>query len=580
VSTSQRPALIAGSSVLLARLLAALRPGVRCEGGVEGLVADELWLVSEGIDAAPRRGRRVDAADARALLEALPALGASELNCVWPDHSADPVLERDVVERCTALGVRWRIVHSPPVVDEQPGASGVLHLLAALDSVRREIEARMPDYFREQPLRCLAPAGVCVDVVRAEAAARRLLRLAARPDTAGRVHHVAASVPIPFASLCEDVGRAYDLELVATDDPRSLNPVDRLFHARLNGFNDLLAGAAERGSCEGDRTLDGGERLALFRSVRRAQEAAARTERTRLRALPRAMKRRSADCAGEPVIYYTAGEGDPPLVVVNALGQGLGFWHRLLDRLARRRRVVIWEPRGVRPSPGASALADQVDDLDAVLSRERITTCDLLCWCTGPRVAVELVRRRPAAVSAMVFLNGSFKQLGVVDGLDTRYEHNVESMLRAVERHPRMAKRLMEVFGSGLSEAEPGPDGVLAMADPALEAERRRPFRTDAALLSYARQMLAFWAHDTMADAPRVRTPVLFVGCENDEVASTARLRGAARHFPTARYAEIAGATHYCLYDRPDLLGGLIEAFLHDPDLACEIDGEVSWPER
>jgi hypothetical protein len=49
----------------------------------------------------------------------------------------------------------------------------------------------------------------------------------------------------------------------------------------------------------------------------------------------------------------------------------------------------------------------------------------------------------------------------------------------------------------------------------------------------------------------------------------------AAERYPTARYIQLQGASHYCIYDRPDLITELIERFFQDPDALNGIDGEA-----
>ena len=58
--------------------------------------------------------------------------------------------------------------------------------------------------------------------------------------------------------------------------------------------------------------------------------------------------------------------------------------------------------------------------------------------------------------------------------------------------------------------------------------------------------------------------PVLLIGTEYDQVATPEASAAAATWFPDARYVHIRGATHYCLYDRPEFVAGLLEAFFAD----------------
>jgi len=40
----------------------------------------------------------------------------------------------------------------------------------------------------------------------------------------------------------------------------------------------------------------------------------------------------------------------------------------------------------------------------------------------------------------------------------------------------------------------------------------------------------------------------------------------AAELFPNARHVHVRGATHYCLYDRAEFVGGLLKTFFENPN--------------
>src|SRR5439155_8305465 len=120
--------------------------------------------------------------------------------------------------------------------------------------------------------------------------------------------------------------------------------------------------------------------------------------RRRADALPDMLERRGVDLGGVRLGYAAAGSGSPPLVVLNALGQGLGYWYPLMDRLVRPHRILIWETRADTATGTFCTLADHVEDVAAVLRQEDVAECHLLGWCTGAKVAIEFYRRFPAAV--------------------------------------------------------------------------------------------------------------------------------------------------------------------------------------
>lgn len=266
----------------------------------------------------------------------------------------------------------------------------------------------------------------------------------------------------------------------------------------------------------------------------------------------RALEETAIEVGSSALTYYRGGSHGAPLVLLNALGQALEPWFRLIDRLLPR-RVVISELRPTDAPQRPLTLDDQVDHLEAVLDHAKIRACHLVGWCTGPKVALACYLRRPGSVLSMVFLNAAFKHATRPPELDTPYERNLELVCRAVDQRPETAARLTKIF-------EPGVFGGSRSGG--LEDAVRKRFVTDAALVTYAREHLDFWARDATADAANVRIPMLFVSAEHDEIVSPASVRVAAERFPTARYTEVAGGTHYALYEDADRVARLIEDFV------------------
>lgn len=266
-----------------------------------------------------------------------------------------------------------------------------------------------------------------------------------------------------------------------------------------------------------------------------------------------------------PLTYLRSGWLGPPLVLLNALGQGIAPWSRLLAELSPR-RVLIWEMRRQDTLQRPFQLDRHAEDLTAIRHHESVDTCHLVGWCTGPKVALRhCLLGGGSGVRSMVFLNGAFKHPGRSPDLDTTYERNLESVCRAVDRRPLAAARLMHMLGSDDGRSIAGGDGGVgdapAPVPAALMAAVRKPFANEMTFINYARQHLDFWCCDPLPAAAGLDIPMLFVGCENDAIVSAAGVRLAAAGVPAASYAEIAGGTHHALFERSAAVGDLIESF-------------------
>ncbi|MER6414487.1 alpha/beta fold hydrolase [Streptomyces humidus] len=296
------------------------------------------------------------------------------------------------------------------------------------------------------------------------------------------------------------------------------------------------------------------------------------------------LRRRVVDVAGRPLVLFEGGDGEgPPLLVLNALGQGPGFLTRLCAHLVPYHRVVTWQVRGTEREDPAWGTRRQLDDVDAVLEAVGAERAHLLGWCTGAKIATAFQQHSPRAVASLVFLNATFRQNGRWDGMDTKYESDLAAVCRALDRRPDRATRMLDLLAPGAAGGKGStgaPDaGVLGVLSRALTDEVRRPFRDAEVLVRYARQLVDLWRLDSAAQAPRVAVPTLFVCSEFDGISSPARAREAARCFPHARYAELAVAGHYAPHDRPALVAELITEFVRAPREVADLVryAEITW---
>jgi pimeloyl-ACP methyl ester carboxylesterase len=386
-----------------------------------------------------------------------------------------------------------------------------------LDELAAELEERLPGYLRRQPLRFWAGDA-----------------------RAGECARVACAWELPFSRVT---------------DEQALTAVDRHLRRRLAAVDPQAQLPAEPA-------------LLAFRQRRAAERAAARA---RVAALARALD----GCAATPRLRYTGAgaaalQGEPPLVLVNALGQPQAAWLPLVERLARRHRVVVWEMRAEAGDGLPVTFAEHAEDLRAILDAERAATCHLVGWCTGARLAVRFARAHPGRVRTLAMLGGSFKHPGRARALDTRYEQHLEAMLRAIADQPALAERLRGVLAASAAgpvdldrlDAAALAERALTSTPAALEGAARHPFRDAAALVTYARQHLELWSYDELSTAGALAVPVLGLSGEHDQIVAPAALRAALAHFASAHFELIEGATHYALHERAGWLAERLENWI------------------
>ena len=370
-----------------------------------------------------------------------------------------PISAHELMQRCKTHHVSCRVFQTSLVVGsghpalEQAGI--VSQFVSGLHSFKSEIEERSPQYFDFKTLRFYAPANAAVNLVPATRVADLLLSISRKETTTDASFLIISHDNTDVSDLCEHLGVAYGLGLLSVDDFASLNAIDHAFHERLAGLEECFAredvklpnaqASADDSSLE-DAAFDEDGQIEIFTLLRRDQDEFLAARRARAAELPSRLSHKTVTAHGSDLNYYVGGSRGDAVVVLNALGQGLEYWYRLLDNLIESHRIIIWEPRGTTAPPPPFGLAEQVDDLDAVLQREGVENAHLIGWCTGPKVAIDFYPRRPTAVRSMVFLNSTFKCDGSPEELNSPYEQNVESLLRMLVKKPAMATTVKKTF--------------------------------------------------------------------------------------------------------------------------------------
>jgi len=101
---------------------------------------------------------------------------------------------------------------------------------------------------------------------------------------------------------------------------------------------------------------------------------------------------------------HAAGTG-PPLALVHGVGTSRAIWRRVVDDLARTRRVLTVDVPGFGTSAAVGAgfeLAAVADELTAALERAAGGPFDLVGHSLGGALATTLAARHPPAVSRLV----------------------------------------------------------------------------------------------------------------------------------------------------------------------------------
>ncbi len=483
-------------------------------------------------------------------------------------------------------GRSFRIYRLPLLADSSVDADNPWRqFVHGMRRFRQEIEDRIPGYFSVNSLRLTLPEEGTLSLARIDDVVAVLQELSTAGGPVGHYFHVNPNQPLHLRDCYQALAESSGVRLQIVRDGEQANIVDKLFGLKIAPYlaylnsKTIFSTEQARRHSQFARTMEASVAfpIAAVQDVFSGTEhAGSGSNEDDFNWRQYFEKKQLVLPDGTTLNYYTGGQGNRTIVLVNAYGQGIGYWKRFLGTVVSRFRVVLWAPRGddydTIGITRANAQIVHVDDLDRVLAHEGIEQCTLIAWCSGPKLALEYCSRYGHRVLSMVLVAASFKGLAQYKHLETAYEKNLEPLLETIEKYPDTSDVVLEYLKgillaqdkrtrtaeqlASMSEAE--LQEALTAVNLSLQDLVLQPFCAEN-IVAYARQMRNFWRHDFLPALENINVPVLFMGGDCDRIASQALAQVIAGMIPQGRYMEIQGGTHYIQYEQWDLLAQMVE---------------------
>lgn len=278
------------------------------------------------------------------------------------------------------------------------------------------------------------------------------------------------------------------------------------------------------------------------------------------------MEKRLVSFDGTQLGYRIYGRRGPWLVLVNGLGSTYDSWEELLEVLARRWRVLIWDLRGLFSSAVPAdrrrlTVADHCRDLEMLLAAERIPFAVVGGWSMGVQIALESYRRMPRQVIGLVLVNGTFGRFfsacfhlplpWLVLPPALRLARASSTLISGL-----VARAVLDPGFSGLLQRI----GVTAVDGPRI-AQAASHF-ADIDYDVYLQMAGEMQYHDAAPVLELVRVPTLVIGGGRDPLAPRPVIDRLARQIPGAELFYVPRGTHYTQLEFPQLVARRVDRFL------------------
>lgn len=273
---------------------------------------------------------------------------------------------------------------------------------------------------------------------------------------------------------------------------------------------------------------------------------------------------------GTPVAYrvHEGGPG-PALALTNGITTSSFFWSYLHRRWAPAHTLINWDLKGhgrsgPARSPEGASIPALAEDLLRVLDAAGVERAALVGFSMGCQVSLELYRRAPERVRALVLLLGPAGRvfdtaLGPVGrllhrGIAGMSARTFALSLRGVQRV--VASPVAYRLGRGLRLI--GPGATRADVDRFIAH-----FVHEIDPPTLAAMALAAQAHSADDLLPRIAVPTLVVGGDSDVFAPCPRVAvHMQRKIPGSELLRLPHGTHTSLFEHHAEIGAAVDDFL------------------
>jgi pimeloyl-ACP methyl ester carboxylesterase len=260
--------------------------------------------------------------------------------------------------------------------------------------------------------------------------------------------------------------------------------------------------------------------------------------------------------------YLVRRRGTWPLLVVSALGIPLTVWSRLLSDSDHDFKVIVPETRCSDLFCGGMnsdvSLEQHADDFAEVVLDLDVEDINILGWCNGGRIAIDLAAKQRQRVRSLILLSTTLRGVKGITAEPSAFEENLQRLFVKILKNNSLAVMMTKTLP--FLVARPDWKALNGDASARARALLRRPAREHAGFpllpmsspqffINYARRTAldeAYSIDQSLTSLAETRLPILLITGDYDDIVSNQCTLAALDTWVGAFvHAEIAGAGHF-----------------------------------
>ncbi|MFC0527595.1 alpha/beta fold hydrolase [Phytohabitans kaempferiae] len=249
---------------------------------------------------------------------------------------------------------------------------------------------------------------------------------------------------------------------------------------------------------------------------------------------------------GVPLTVYGAGQGET-VVLIPACGMPAALTESWMRYLARDRRVLAWETRGLFDAADhhgdfAVDLATQAADLFTVLDHHGVASAHVIGLCGGAVMALAAAAAQPGRISSLSLWHGAYEFAS--GSPRTRFQNDLIELMALAARSRAAARSVQTAFCQVALTSTPAQVAHFVLY----------PYTGPELFYRYCRLNDSLARTDVGQYLTKVKQPTLVVTSLDDETAHPEGSRQVAGGLPNARLWMMPHGDHASLFHADDSL--------------------------
>lgn len=422
------------------------------------------------------------------------------------------------------------------------------------------VKKRVPDYFKKNDLHVFSDEDCTLNALPQEIIADKItMRYGDDPETG--IFSIMNSHDITYEALINEAAKYCNVGIKVTHDPQKLNFIDGLFQKNADyyfryarnkpGFSEnILKMLPDSFPVRENVSLDGDKIKASVKS--------------RYNFLGRNMplqkdKKTVVLGSGQKLTYYTAGSGEP-IVIVNAFGARAEAWDRLVFDLSEHYYVIIWDIRGIFNDSidvcdsTHFGLYSQVSDIERIIDNEKLSSVNLLAWCSGVKSAVIYAHNNRKKVKSLFIIAGDYAPYKGEETNPSKFRENIPLVSQLINGNERMLSIYMRLIFEGAFREPTVSDKIDSYFFEIVPDEYRNllisMFQNKVYTMNFLKICIEYYNHDISGILRELALPVTLLAAEYDTVSSPGQSVWAHALLRNSKLYELPGSPHTMMLER------------------------------